>query len=70
MVDALVASGQNKKARELYEQLLSLSNPLGLFSEEMDPTSKAFLGNFPQAFTHVGLINSAFALARGKAKNV
>ena len=70
MVDAYVASGQQKQAVKLFERLLSLSNHLGLFSEEIDPTSKAFLGNFPQAFTHVGLINSAFALARGKAKNV
>jgi GH15 family glucan-1,4-alpha-glucosidase len=45
--------------------VLSFANDLGLFAEEIDPQSGAALGNFPQAFTHVGLINAAVALAKG-----
>lgn len=62
LVDALALAGEQEKARALYMRLLELANHVGLFAEEIDPKSKAFLGNFPQAFTHIGLINSAFYL--------
>ncbi len=58
-----VAMGKVRQARALFKRLLALGNDLGLFSEEYDPVAKRQLGNFPQAFSHVGLINSAHALA-------
>ncbi len=48
-----------KEARELFEQLLGFGNHLGLFSEMVDPQTGEALGNFPQAFTHIGLILAA-----------
>src|SRR3977135_78067 len=51
--------GRREEARELFERLLTLQNDLGLLSEEYDPREKRFLGNFPQAFTHVSLIVAA-----------
>lgn len=64
MVDAFVLSGQKNKAKDLFEKLIQYANHVGLFSEEMNSTTKEFLGNFPQAYTHIGLINSAFLLAQ------
>jgi GH15 family glucan-1,4-alpha-glucosidase len=54
--------GRKKEARELFERLLDLRNDLGLLSEEYDPCARRQLGNFPQAFTHVALLNTALAL--------
>jgi GH15 family glucan-1,4-alpha-glucosidase len=47
----------------MFEHLLTFRNDLGLLAEEIDPSSGAALGNFPQAFTHVGLVNAALTLA-------
>jgi GH15 family glucan-1,4-alpha-glucosidase len=55
--------GRTEEARELFERLLELRNDLGLYSEEYDPRAKRQLGNFPQAFTHVALINTAQILS-------
>ena len=55
--------GRDDEARALFEQLLGVRNDLGLLSEEYDPGEKRLLGNFPQAFTHVGLVNSAYNLS-------
>lgn len=63
LVDAFVLSGQKQKANDLFVKLVRYANHVGLFSEEMNPHSKEFLGNFPQAYTHIGLINSAFLLS-------
>jgi GH15 family glucan-1,4-alpha-glucosidase len=63
LVDALLMLGRDDEARALFEKLLDLQNDLGLLSEEYDPTTKRLLGNFPQAFTHVGLVNSAYNLS-------
>jgi len=63
LVDALVFAGQKGKAQDLFEKLLTYRNHVGLYSEEIDPKTKEFLGNFPQAYTHIGLINSAFYLS-------
>src|SRR5437899_2068016 len=51
--------GREKEARELFERLLDVRNDLGLLSEEYDPIGKRQLGNFPQAFSHVALVNTA-----------
>ena len=56
--------GRLDEAVELYERLLSLRNDLGLLSEEYDPERKRLLGNFPQAFTHLTLVETAFTLTR------
>ncbi len=63
LVDALTMAGRAGEARELFERLLAVRNDLGLLAEEYDPVAKRQLGNFPQAFTHVGLVNSAFNLS-------
>ena len=55
--------GRYDEAKALFEHLLSLCNDLGLLAEEYDPVARRQLGNFPQAFSHIGLINSAHALA-------
>ena len=60
LADTYVLQGRNKEAKTLFDRLLSIRNDVGLLSEEYDPVSKRFLGNFPQAFSHVSLVNSAF----------
>lgn len=62
LVDALLVTDRPGEARALFEQLLAKANDLGLYAEEIDPGTDAFLGNFPQAFTHLALINSAIHL--------
>jgi GH15 family glucan-1,4-alpha-glucosidase len=62
MVDALHTTGRPKEAKKLFEKLLSLRNDVGLLAEEWDPVAGRQLGNFPQAFSHIGLVNSALAL--------
>ena len=64
LADNLALQGRYEEAREIFERLLSLRNDVGLLSEEYDPVSRRLVGNFPQAFTHVGLINTARNLAR------
>jgi GH15 family glucan-1,4-alpha-glucosidase len=63
LVDALLMQERRDEAQELFEKLLGVSNDLGLLSEEYDPVGKRLLGNYPQAFTHVGLVNSAYNLS-------
>ena len=58
LVSALVEIGELDRAHQLCEQLLSFASPLGLYAEEIDPHSGRHLGNFPQAFTHLALINA------------
>lgn len=62
LVDALLMLDRATEARELFERLLAKANDLGLFSEEIDPVTNSFLGNFPQAFTHLAVVNSAIHL--------
>jgi GH15 family glucan-1,4-alpha-glucosidase len=59
LVDCLHLMGREKEAREMFERLLAIRNGLGLIAEEYETTRGRLVGNFPQAFTHVGLINSA-----------
>ncbi|HZY19639.1 MAG TPA: glycoside hydrolase family 15 protein [Ramlibacter sp.] len=70
LVDNLVLQGRLAQARALYERLLALCNDVGLLSEEYDPVGRRMLGNFPQAFSHIGIVNSALNLmkAAGPAK--
>jgi GH15 family glucan-1,4-alpha-glucosidase len=72
MVDALALAGRREEARRRFETLLDLRNDVGLLAEEYDPSSKRLLGNFPQAFSHLALIDSAYNLAeeaRGPARH-
>ncbi|HYD85177.1 MAG TPA: glycoside hydrolase family 15 protein, partial [Opitutus sp.] len=64
LVDCLVLLERRDEARALFERLLALRTPLGLLAEEYDCGTKRLLGNFPQAFSHVALINSAQNLSR------
>ena len=64
LVDAYVLQNRWQDARRLFARLLELRNDVGLLSEEYDPRTRRLVGNFPQAFTHVALINSAFNLTR------
>jgi GH15 family glucan-1,4-alpha-glucosidase len=64
LVDALALSGCLDEAHELFERVLGYANDLGLLSEESDPNSSELLGNFPQGFTHMALINAAINLAK------
>ncbi|MDT3399606.1 glycoside hydrolase family 15 protein [Streptomyces sp. B1866] len=62
LVDALRLTGRAKEARALYERLLALRNDVGLLAEEYDPATGRQLGNFPQAFSHIGLVGGALSL--------
>lgn len=64
LADVYVLQGRREEARRLYERLVGLCNDVGLLSEEYDPIAGRLLGNFPQAFSHIGLINTALNLAR------
>jgi GH15 family glucan-1,4-alpha-glucosidase len=64
LADNLALQGRHAEARAIFERLLAIRNDVGLLSEEYDPVSRRLLGNFPQAFTHVGLINTARNLTR------
>jgi len=64
LVDNLALMGRAGEAEALFERLRGLCNDVGLISEEYDTASKRLIGNFPQAFTHVGLVNSAATLSR------
>ena len=66
LVSALVEIGDIVRARALCEKLLSFASPLGLYAEEIDPHSGRHLGNFPQAFTHLALINAVIHLIRAE----
>jgi alpha,alpha-trehalase len=64
LVDNLAKQGRPDEALELYDSLCARANSLGLLPEEIDPSSGAFLGNYPQAFSHIGVISSGVNLAR------
>jgi GH15 family glucan-1,4-alpha-glucosidase len=66
LVDAYVMQKRWNDARALFDRLLGLRNDVGLLSEEYDPRRRRLVGNFPQAFTHLALVNSAFNLTRWK----
>jgi GH15 family glucan-1,4-alpha-glucosidase len=64
LVDNLAGQGRIREAMDLYESLCNRANSLGLLPEQIDPPSGAFLGNYPQAFSHIGVISSGFNLGR------
>ncbi|MFI1026463.1 glycoside hydrolase family 15 protein [Streptomyces sp. NPDC020951] len=66
LADALHMTGRTQEARELFERLVGLANDVGLLAEEYDPAAERHLGNFPQAFSHIGLVHTAFALFDGE----
>jgi GH15 family glucan-1,4-alpha-glucosidase len=67
LVDNLVGQGRLEEAEELYVSLCSRASPLGLLSEQINPTTGELVGNFPQAFSHIGVIASGVTIARAKA---
>ena len=66
LADNFILQGRMTEARELFERLLALRNDVGLLAEEYDPRLGRQLGNFPQAFSHVALVNTAFNLTRSQ----
>ena len=62
LAQALALGDQVDRARAVFERAASFANDLGLLAEEVDPTSGEMLGNFPQAFSHIGLVNAAWAI--------
>jgi GH15 family glucan-1,4-alpha-glucosidase len=63
LADNLILQGRLEEGRELFEHLLGLCNDVGLLAEEYDPHAGRMVGNFPQAFSHVGLVNTALNLS-------
>jgi GH15 family glucan-1,4-alpha-glucosidase len=70
MVDVLALSGRLDEAWEIFDGMAGRANHLGLFPEQIDSDSGEFLGNFPQAFSHIGLINSVLYLAHAEGKEI
>jgi len=66
LADNYALMGREEDGKQTFERLLGLCNDVGLLSEEYDPHAKRLVGNFPQAFSHVGLINTAMNLERRK----
>lgn len=58
--------GRRSDARAIFDRLLAIRNDLGLLAEGYDPHARRMVGNLPQAFSHIGLINTAYNLARGE----
>ena len=66
LVEVLALQDREDEATALFERLLALRNDVGLLAEEYDPRSGRQLGNFPQAFTHLALVEAAIALGEGR----
>jgi GH15 family glucan-1,4-alpha-glucosidase len=68
LVSALAKAGEVERAEELFDQLVSYANDLGLLAEEIDTSSGELLGNFPQAFSHIGLITAAWEIDKARGR--
>ena len=68
LVSALIEIGEVDRGRALCERLLAHASPLGLYAEELDPVTGRHLGNFPQAFTHLALINAVVHVIRAEQR--
>ena len=66
LIEALYVIGEKEEAREIFEELIKNANHVGLFSEDLDFKTKRRLGNFPQAYSHLALINTAALFAEEK----
>jgi GH15 family glucan-1,4-alpha-glucosidase len=69
LAEALHLTGRVREARELFERIVALTNDVGLLAEEYDPVDGRQLGNFPQAFSHLGLVNTALCLYGGEGSS-
>ena len=69
LAEALAVSGQLDRARQVFERAVAFVNDVGLLAEEIDPATGELLGNFPQAFSHIGLVNAAWAIAEAEARS-
>ena len=68
LAQGLAAAGELDRARRVFEQAIAYSNDVGLLAEEVDPESGELLGNFPQAFSHIGLVNAAWAITQARQR--
>ena len=66
LAQALALAGQVDRARAVFERAAAFVNDVGLLAEEVDPATGELLGNFPQAFSHIGLVNAAWAIAQAE----
>jgi GH15 family glucan-1,4-alpha-glucosidase len=67
LAQALAMAGEIDRARETFERAIAYANDVGLLAEEVDAETGQLLGNFPQAFSHIGLVNAAWAIHQGTA---
>lgn len=67
LAHALTLAGEVKRARTTFEQAIAYVNDVGLLAEEVDPETNELLGNFPQAFSHIGLVNAAWAISQAES---
>ena len=70
LAQALALSGQLARAEAVFERAAAFVNDVGLLAEEVDATSGELLGNFPQAFSHIGLINAAWAISEAQRRSL
>ncbi len=66
LAHAQALAGEVERARQTFEQAIAYANDVGLLAEEVDPATGELLGNFPQAFSHIGLVNAAWAIAQAE----
>ena len=66
LAQAQALAGEVEQAKATFEQAIAYANDIGLLSEEVDPASNELLGNFPQAFSHIGLVNAAWAISQAE----